>query len=118
MNKSKVELGYSTHALERGLERIMGLEPPYSSKQRTTIREFLDKSIVWNPFNNKWVLEDYGAELVIKDGSVVTLIIKEVYEHEHKPISEYQKTMSKKAKRLNKTRNSKSKYKQGDRDVE
>ena len=93
--------GYSTHSLERAIERIIGLDPPYSNEQLDNIKIFLQRNIEWHPFKMRWVIPDYNAELIIKNHSVVTVIIKEQNTSaQDKPITEYQKKYSKRYGRL------------------
>ncbi len=103
--------GFSTHSLERGLERLMKYEAPYSEEQMELMRKFVLNTMEWNPFIERWVLPDYNAEVVVVDGSVVTIIIREKKEIERRPVTEFQSTMNKKCMRLGRTRNGKNKYK-------
>ena len=107
----KESIGFSTHSLERGLERIMELEPPYSRKQKKMMAEFLKKNMTWHPIREIWVIEDYDAELVVDDDTVITLIIRKKSKTKYQKISVFQQTMGKKALRLDKKRNGKNKYK-------
>ena len=85
---------FTAHSLERALERIMELEAPYTQRQYNDIREFILKSVEWNPFTEKWVIEDFGVELIVaEDGAVVTTSpITEPITVNHRPITQYQKT--------------------------
>ena len=66
--------------------------------------------MTWNPFRERWVIEEFNAELVVVDGSVVTIIIPREKPSLTKPLTEYQKTNTKKYKQIRNARNSKSKY--------
>jgi hypothetical protein len=100
---------FTAHSLERGLERLFKYEPPYSGEDMFKMKQFILNNMIWHIYKEKWVLEDFDAELVINDGSVVTLIIKNPFVINDKKISEYQKRYSKKCMRLGKVRNQKSK---------
>jgi|SaaInlStandDraft_4_1057021.scaffolds.fasta_scaffold02531_14 hypothetical protein len=103
--------GYSTHALERGLERVFEFEPPYSTEQLDHMREYLKKFVTWNQFTSKFVLDEYNIELVIVGNSVVTLIVVEDKGIPYKKVGEFMKANPKKTLRMGKTRNGKSRYK-------
>ncbi len=89
--------GYSVHSLERAIERLIGLDPPYSGKQLKNIKLFLERNIEWHPFKARWVIPDYKAELIIKDNSVVTVIVREQNTSaQNKPVTKHEKLFSKK----------------------
>lgn len=116
MVTSKTSYWFSTHALERGLERIFEYEAPYSVEQIDKMREFLTKNVVWNQFTNSFVLDDYNIELVIINHAVVTLIVVESDNRHYKPVGEFLKTKNKTAIRLGRTRNGKNRYKRKSHD--
>ena len=103
--------GFSTHSLERGLERLLQLEAPYSEEQLNNMEELIRKNMTWSRFSSAWVLEDFNAELIIKEDSVVTIILRKDNPKLHRPVSEYQKTYPKKHLRMGRTRNQDNKYK-------
>ena len=92
---------FTAHALERGLERIMGIYSKPTQKQYDDIRNFILASIEWNPFTEKWVLVDFGVELtLLEDGTVVTTApITEPIKVNHKPLTQYQKTHTKRKRK-------------------
>lgn len=103
---------FTAHSLERGLERIMGLEAPYTQKQYDDIRSFIIKSIEYNPFTNKWVIEEFGVELaIVENGTVVSTvpITRPKPENNSKPLTQFMKEHRKKYEKNNKERNKKSK---------
>jgi len=112
MNSETDKFGYSTHALERGLERLMKIQPPYSKDQFRMIRKFMQKAKIWNPFKGRWVIEEHDAELVIENGTVVTVVTSENKKRSvYKPVSYFEKKFSKKCKQMGNARNNKNRYK-------
>ncbi len=111
MAKKTDKFGFSTHSLERGLERLFEYEAPYSETQMSMIEEFIIRNMEWNVFNERWTLPDFNAQLIVVDGSVVTLTVSERSINRHKKVSEYQKANSKKCSRMNRKRNDKNRYK-------
>ena len=103
------KFGFTDHALERGLERILNYEAPYTRKQMNNMKVLIVKSMQWHPFSKKWVLPDYEAELVIENGSVVTIILDSSKYRYHKPVSVFQQTHHKKFIKMGKMRNKKKK---------
>ncbi len=109
--EDKNKIGFSTHSLCRALERIFQYEAPYTDEQLGRAKVFVKKNMTWNLFRERWVVEEFNAELVVVDGSVVTIIIPREKPSLNKPLTAYQKTYSKKYKQLRSARNNKSKYK-------
>ena len=101
MTRKPKQSEFTEHSLARGLERIMNIEAPYTQKQYDDIRDFMIKSIEWNPFTEKWVLQDFGVELtLLEDGTVVTTApITEPIKVTHKPLTEYQKAHTKRKRK-------------------
>ncbi len=58
---------FSAHALERGLERMFNIPPPYTSIQIKNIEILIRKTMEWNELSCKWVLDDYKLDLIIRD---------------------------------------------------
>ncbi len=112
MDTSKpIATKFTAHALERGLERIMGLDAPYTQKQYDDIRSFIIKSIEYNPFTEKWVIEDFDVELaILEDGTVVSTvpITRPIPNVDKKPLTQFMKENKSKYKKNNMHRNRKS----------
>ena len=67
------QLILTKHCLDRGLERILEYEAPYTNKQRRMMEKYIRGRFTWNSIREVWVLPDYDAELVIESNKVVTL---------------------------------------------
>lgn len=63
----------SEHALERVLERCISLKPPYTDVLKDKAREFFSHVVVKSPFEDRWFLEDFNLEAVVKNNIVVTV---------------------------------------------
>ena len=100
MAEKSDKFNFTAHSLERGLERIFQYEAPYSTEDMFRVKAFIVATMAWHPIKERWVLEDFKAELVIKNGKVVTIIINEDRNVYDKPVTELQKTNHKVYKRL------------------
>ena len=119
MREKEDRFSFTAHALERALERMLQIEKPYSVKQYNNVKELVLKNMEWNSFNCKWVLLDYGLELVIEDDKVVTIApasdsVSESY-YGAQPIGEFKKAYTKKCLRLGRKRNAKNREKKKDK---
>jgi len=119
MRQKEDRFRFTAHALERALERMLELEKPYSVKQYNNVKELVLKNIEWNSFDCKWVLPDYGLELVIESDNVVTIapasdVVSETY-YGAQPISKFKKIFTKKCLRLGRKRNAKNREKKKDK---
>ena len=108
---------FTAHALERGLERMLEIHKPHTQKQFDNIKLLILKSMQWNDLDCKWVLPDYGLELVMRDDKCVTLSPKDGKSsdefHGLKPITDFQKRYNKKYMKLGRSRNRNNKDKKG-----
>jgi len=109
MAKESDKIGFTTHSLERALERLFKYEAPYSEEDLLKVKDFIIKTMTWHSIRECWVLDDFKAELVVKGDSVVTLVIRGHEDVYDKPVTERQKKYSKKLKRQSSYRNAKSK---------
>ena len=100
MAEKSDRFGFTAHSLERGLERIFQYEAPYSVEDMFKIKAFIVATMTWHGIKERWVLEDFKAELVVTDGAVVTIIINKDRIVCDKPVTEIQKSHPKKFRRL------------------
>ena len=117
MNKKEDRFTFSAHALERGLERMLGKEAPYEKIDYHRIKALVVKEMEWNEYGCIWQMTDYKLELIIKNGECVTIAptankVADTYSGT-KPISEYKKQFSKKCM---KSGRSESNHKRGLKD--
>ena len=73
MNWEKVIL--TTHANERGYQRIFGIEPDSPEK----LKKWLEKDCIYNPLTKKIMLTSFNLECVYKesDDNIIIITIKE-----------------------------------------
>ena len=82
MNK----LVFTTHAKERALERMLSRKAPFECHELEDIEQLVRANMILHPFKkNKWILPDFGLELVTKNNIVVTVKEppKAFYDYEH-----------------------------------
>ena len=68
-----IKLVFTTHAKERGLERMLEREGPYLHHELEDIEQLIRANMVKHPFDDKWILPDFDLELVTKNYIVVTV---------------------------------------------
>ena len=116
MKAKEERFSFSLHSLERGLERMLGIEPPYHQKQYTNIKILIVKNMQWHELQCRWVLYDFGLELVVKNNKVVSIVPCYKAVSGIKPVSEYMKKFSKRRKHQCNRRNVKSNKKGWEKD--
>ena len=67
------DIGFSTHALERTLERALEIAAPYKVEQLAQAERWLRHSITWHPLQERWVLDGFDLFLVVEGTTVVTV---------------------------------------------
>lgn len=102
------KLIFTTHALERGLERLFHYKKPYSKEQLKMIKEYLSKAMRFNELRGVWTIPDFNVDVVVVENKVVT-VLSETFDEskQYKPLTEYQKKNHKRYLRSIKARNRK-----------
>ena len=72
-DKIKLNLKLSMHAIERILERCFQQQKPYEEELKERAIRYFEYAVKKNPLQDKYYLEDFDLEAVVKDGVVVTV---------------------------------------------
>ena len=91
---------FTAHALERGLERMLEIEAPYTKEQYFNIKKLITLNMIWSELESQWVLEDWDLLLVIKNEKCVSIVPRAAGYEYNKPVTELQKNNHKLYKKL------------------
>ena len=86
---------------------MLEIEAPYTIEQLMKMKKLLVKTIVWDGFNMRWVLEECRLYLIVRGNAVITILPFDETP-DQKPVSEFAKKFGKKRERMGKRRNAKS----------
>ncbi len=92
MNHKEDHFSFTEHSLQRGLERMMEVEPPYNHDQYMNIKKLITLNMIWSELESCWVLEDWDLILVIKNEKCVSIVPRATGYEYNKPVTELQKS--------------------------